>query len=35
MNNEFKINVSFNEQGEEIESIISYYLMSVLETKKI
>lgn len=31
MDNDFKINVYFNEQGEEIEKILVFYLSNVLD----
>jgi len=33
MDNDFKINVYFNEQGEEIEKILALYLSNVLDKK--
>lgn len=33
MNNEFKINVFFQQDGEEIESILANYLITVLNNK--
>ena len=33
MNEKFKINVYFDEKGEELEKIISYFLISKLESK--
>lgn len=33
MNETFKINVHFDEKGEEIENIISFFLIDVLEKK--
>ena len=35
MNDLFKINVQFDEKGEEIEKLISYFLISKLENKEI
>ncbi len=34
MNETFKINVYFDEKGEEIENIISHFLIDILEKKK-
>lgn len=33
MENDFKINVYFNDEGEEIEKILSFYLINLLENK--
>ena len=33
MENDFKINVYFNEEGEELESILVFYLKNLLECK--
>ncbi len=33
MNEKFKINVHFDEKGEEIENIISRFLIDILEKK--
>ena len=33
MNETFKINVYFDEKGEEIENLISYFLFVILEKK--
>lgn len=33
MNETFKMNVYFDEKGEEIENVISYLLMNMLEKK--
>lgn len=33
MNETFKINVHFDEKGEEIENIISHFLIDILEKK--
>lgn len=33
MGNEFKINVYFNDEGEELENILAVYLQNLLETK--
>lgn len=33
MENDFKINVYFNDKGEEIEKILAFYLINLLENK--
>lgn len=33
MNNSFKINIYFDEKGEELEKLISYFLISKLDKK--
>lgn len=33
MENDFKINVYFNEEGEELESLLAFYLNNLLENK--
>lgn len=33
MNETFKINMYFDEKGEEIENLISYFLINMLEKK--
>lgn len=33
MDNDFKINVYFNDEGEEIEKLLAFYLRNLLESK--
>ncbi len=33
MENDFKINVYFNDEGEEIEKILAFYLRNLLDKK--
>ena len=33
MENDFKINIYFNDEGEEIETMLAFYLKNLLENK--
>ncbi len=34
MDNDFKINVYFNDEGEEIENLLAFYLKNLLDKKQ-